>query len=174
MLLPPFVYLIVISYYTVRASAAVFAGAVLTQHAFQQSHLLPRAMGGSSDSKGRTVFTTFSLLAIFLIGITMGLFSAVLASYVLTVGRKSSPSAHPQTYWSYDSDPSPHPPALRSFLCVRFQRSHPRIRCRFELLARLPSSRLLLSSLLLPQQGRHTDLSRRARARCQSQTPQPS
>ncbi|GAB7343743.1 hypothetical protein MBLNU457_1720t1 [Dothideomycetes sp. NU457] len=60
------VYLIVVSYYTVRASAAVFASAVLAQH------VLPRAVVSSSDSTGRTVFTTFSLLAIFLIGITMG------------------------------------------------------------------------------------------------------
>lgn len=70
------VYLIVISYYTVRASAAVYASAVLAQHALQKS-LLPRAMGGSLDGKGRTVFTTFSLLAIFLIGITIGLYSCI-------------------------------------------------------------------------------------------------
>lgn len=66
------VYLIVISYYTVRASAAVLASAVLAQHALQKSHLLPRAMSGSSIAADRTVFTTFSLLAIFLIGITIG------------------------------------------------------------------------------------------------------
>jgi len=66
------VYIIVISYYTVRASAAVLASAVLAQHALQKSNLLPRAVSESSVAADRTIFTTFSLLAIFLIGITIG------------------------------------------------------------------------------------------------------
>jgi len=67
------VYLLLISYYTVRASAAVIASAVLAQHALQTPYfLIPRAIGGSSPAADRTVYTAFSLLCTFILGLAFG------------------------------------------------------------------------------------------------------
>jgi len=67
------VYLLLISYYTVRVSAAVIASAVLAQHAFNAPYLLyPRATGGSSPPKDRTIYTAFSLLCTFILGLAFG------------------------------------------------------------------------------------------------------